>query len=167
MLITVTAATVEPVTVEEAKADLRLTHSADDALIARQIASARSTVESWTGLALAAATYQQTFGDTCGPVELPLLPATVGEVTYIDDDARVPFADYTADEIVGLVAFDGSQLTSVVVQFTTVPADISEPLKTAILLLVRAEYEAAPDDAEKLRDAALRTAYPYRRNLGA
>lgn len=166
MLITVIPATAEPVSVEEAKADLRMTHSADDDLIARQVSSARSTVEQWTGLALAAATYQQTYGDVYGPVTLPLLPATVDAVTHIDDDERVAVDPFTTDAVLGLVDFDGLS-QSVVVEFTAAPGPVPEPLKTAILLLVRAEYEAAPDDAAKLRDAALRTAYPYRRNLGA
>lgn len=165
MLITVTAATVEPVTVAEAKADLRMTHSADDALIGRQITSARSTVEQWTGLALAAATYQQTFGNTCGPIAVPLLPATIDAVTNLVDDIRVPVVGYAVDDVAGFVRA-GAYADSLVVEFTTAPGVVPEPLKSAIIMLVRREYEADPNEQQKLWDSALNCAHTYRRNLG-
>lgn len=165
MLITVTAATEEPVTLEEAKADLRMTHSSDDGLIERQITSARETVEQWTGWALAAATYKQTYGNVC-VASLSLLPATIVEVTALEDDVRVATTEYTADEIVGQITFDELAL-SAVVEFTTDPSPVSETLKSAILLLVRAEYEASPEQAEKIRANALALCYPLRRTLGA
>ena len=164
MLITVTPATTEPVTVEEAKADQRMTHSVDDDLIERQITSARETVEQWTGVALAAATYQQTYGDACHGVTVPLLPATVDAVTQIVDGERVALADYTSDAVIGWVGFP--RATSAVVEFTTAPGNVPEALKTAILLLVRREYEADSDEQRKLWEAALATAWPYRRSLG-
>ena len=164
MLITVTPATVEPVTLLEAKADIRMTHSADDALIARQITAARQLVEMWTGVALAGAVYQQTFGNACDGVTLPLLPATAVSVTQIVDNARVALTDFTDDLVLGRVYF--TRADSVVVEFQTVPGNVPAPLLTAILLLVRREYEAAPDEQHKLYEAALATAHPYRRNLG-
>ena len=164
MLITVTPATVEPVTLADAKADIRMTHSADDALITRQIASARQTVEMWTGVALAAAVYQQTFGNVRDGVTLPLLPATVASVTQIVDDARVALTEYTTDAVIGRVYFTAAD--SVVVQFQTVPGNVPAPLLTAILLLVRREYEASPDEQHKLYEAALASAHIYRRNVG-
>jgi hypothetical protein len=164
MLITVTPATVEPVTLAEAKADIRMTHSADDAMIARQITSARQTVEMWTGVALSDAVYQQTFGNVRDCVTLPLLPATVASVTQIVDNVRVALTDFTDDMLIGGVYF--ARADSVVVEFQTVPGNVPAPLLTAILLLVRREYEAAPDEQHKLYEAALATAHPYRRNLG-
>lgn len=163
MLIPVIPATVEPVTLAEAKADLRMTHDADDALISSQIASARATVEGWTGLALAAATYRQTYGDVSAPVGLPLLPAVVDNVTSVTDGVREPVSDYTADDVAGVVRASGR---SVVVEFTTAPTPLLPQLRTAILLLVRREYEASPDEQAKLFDAALATAFQCRRNLG-
>ncbi len=164
MLITVTAAVAEPVTLVEAKADIRMTHSADDALISRQITAARETVEQWTGRALAAATYQQTYGYACRGVTLPLLPATVVAVTNIEDDVRVPLTGYTQDAILGWVGFTSGD--SVVVEFTTAPGEVPQPLKSAILFLVRREYEASPDEQHKLYEAAMLMAWSYRRNLG-
>lgn len=164
MLITVTAATAEPVTVAEAKADLRMTHSADDALIGRQIASARAIVEQWTGVALAAATYQQTYGDSYGPLELPLLPATVASVTSLTDGVRGVLAGYTVDAVTGRIVSGYGQ--SLVVEFTTTPGVIPAPLKSAIMLLVRREYEADADEQANLWAAALNCAHMYRRTLG-
>jgi len=164
MLITVTAATVEPVTLAEAKADLRMTHSEDDVLIGRLIASARAIVEQWTGVSLAAATYQQTYGDSYGPLEVPLLPATVSSVTHLTDNVRGVLAGYVADGVTGSIASGYGK--SLVVEFTTAPGVIPAPLKSAILLLVRREYEADPDEQGKLWNTALACAHMYRRTLG-
>ena len=164
MLITVTPATAEPVTLADVKADIRMTHSADDALISRQITSARELVERWTGVALADAVYQQTYGNACHGVTLPILPAIVDSVTHIVDGVRVPLADYTEDAATGWVGF--TRGNSVVVEFEAVPGSVPAPLCTAILLLVRREYEASPNEQQQLYDAALMTAHPYRRILG-
>lgn len=75
MLTVTTPAAVEPVSLEEAKAHLRVAHSADDALISRLISAARETVEMHTGWALAAAGYAWEPGDDDLPV--PLQPSTV------------------------------------------------------------------------------------------
>ena len=72
MLRLMTAATVEPVSLDEAKAHLRLTDSEEDALIRAYITAAREVVERQTGYALAEATYAWSGEDV---EEIPLLPA--------------------------------------------------------------------------------------------
>lgn len=86
MLTVISPATTEPVTVEEAKQHLRVTHSADDDLIARLISSAREVIEMQTGIALAAADYEwspEVISD-----KYPLAPVTL---TSADGELPVLF----------------------------------------------------------------------------
>lgn len=169
MLRVVTPATAEPVSVEDVKLHLRVTHSADDALLASQITAAREHVEAFTGLALVAATYSwqpEAVAYAGWRPALPLWPADVSEVSYFDGTARVvaDASDYRWDNLRGEVTLGGWREASVV--FETVPDYVPEALKSAIKLRVQAEYEADPEDAARLRDASERVAWPWRRGLG-
>lgn len=170
MLRTVTAATVEPVSVLEAKAHMRVTHSADDTLIGRLITSAREWVEAETGVALADAEYvwsSERVGYYGYRASMPLWPATLDTVTYWDGEARADIEpdDYLLEDARGVLTLGTHSDPRVT--FTTAPDPIPEALKTAILLRVQADYEAPPEDAEKFRAAASHMAFPFRRNLGA
>lgn len=75
MLRLMTAATVEPVTVADAKLRLRIDGDALDAAIRDMITSAREIVELQTGYALAEASYEWT---PVGPIgDLPIQPAVI------------------------------------------------------------------------------------------
>ena len=169
MLRVVTPAVVEPVTVEDVKAHLRVTHDEDDALLGAQITSAREAIELETGVALVEAEYlwAPEHPPRCGYVaSIPLWPATVGDVTYWDGEARVD-ADpdvYLLDDFRGRLTL--GTYAQPRVAFTTAPDAIPESLKSAIKLRVMAEYEADAEEAEKLRDASLRIARLHRRNFG-
>lgn len=165
MLITVTPATTEPVTLEEAKAHLRVDHDADDALIAALVTAARESVEQFTGRALAPASYRWA-SEGYAPYIVPLWPATVTGVSYQTSNGREPVTDYVFDA-------DRSRFTSlpygahgVTVEFDAEPVNVPEPLKSAIKLRVEAQYDAAPDDRPKLLEAANALSWPYRINLG-
>ena len=170
MLRVVTAATAEPVTLVEAKAHLRVTHSADDALITRLLTAAREWVEAETGVALAAAEYvwsPERTGTYAWRPSLPLWPVTLSEVTYWDGEARVAIEadEYLLEDSRGVLTLGTHSDPRI--GFATVPDSIPEALKTAILLRVQADYEASPEDADKFRAAAGQMAFPFRRNLGA
>lgn len=164
MLITVTPATEEPVSLDEAKAHLRVDHDADDALIQALIVSGREAVEQMTGRALAAAGYRWASEDA-ESLRLPLWPAVVEAVTYLHDGQRVASESFVFDDDRSLVSSIGG-CDAVRVEFTTNPEFIPEMLKAAIKLRVEADYDASPDDKIKLVQAANMLAQPYRINMG-
>lgn len=162
MLITITPATVEPVTMTEAKEHLRVTHDEDDDLIERLITGAREFVEQQTGRALAAASYRYT-----GTLKLlPLVPAEVTSVEALQSDGVTWDADadvaYDADRNL----LTGTTRCQHKVEFTTDPGEVPQALKDAILLRVQAGYDGENGSAERYRDAAVTLAWPYRMNLG-
>ena len=169
MLRIVTPATVEPVTLTEAKEHLRVIHADDDTLLSAQITSARELVELETGVALVAAEYMWApeQAPRCGYIaNIPLWPATVDGVTYWDGTTQAAMdADaYLLDDFRGSLTLGSYARPRVT--FTTVPGTVPESLKSAIKLRVMAEYEADADEAAKLRDAATRVAWLHRRTLG-
>lgn len=176
MLIVTTAATVEPVTVAEAKAHLRETGTENDTLIGGLITAAREAVEMNTGRALAAAAYRWASEDDIEVLmHLPLWPvATVTAVSYEDaDGARQTMAvdDYTLDgdrATVAIVPPDyGVNLS---VSFTVAPSNIPVALKQSILLLVGDMFANAEatitGDTVAVNPAVDRLMTPYRVNLG-
>ena len=169
MLRVVTPAGTEPVSVADVKAHLRVTHAADDGLLGAQITAAREWIEAFTGLALVEASYAwhpEAVGRCGWRPRLPLLPADVTEVSYYDGEARVVALadDYRWDADRGVLTL--GTWSEATVEFTTEPDDIPKALLSAIKARVQAEYEADPDEAERLRDAAERMAWPWRRGLG-
>ncbi len=163
MLITVTPATVEPVTLEEAKAHLRVDHDADDGLISSLITAAREAVELFTGRALAAATYRWASED-CGPYLLPIWPASVSLVSSVVNGSRIDAESFEFDSDRSLVS--GYFGSAVRVEFATEPGPVPESLKAAIKLRIEALYDASPDEKQTLIQAADALAHPFRMNMG-
>lgn len=172
ILLTQPSEVVEPVTLAEAKAHLRVIHSSDDGLIAAQITAAREYAERFTGLAMALASWRETF-DCFAWLKLSLFPASaIDAVTYLDNSGvrqTVAATDY---------AFDGDRNTvtpvgawpsgsAVNVDFSTDPQGVPEQIKQAIVLLVKADYEGTkPEEAEGYRKAAEAKMHPFRLGLG-
>lgn len=138
MLRVVAQAAVEPVTLLEAKAHLRVDDGDSDTLIGSLITSAREIVERQTGYALAAASYEWTpEGDRVAP-----LPIEPGEVT--------------------------SDVGAYPILFTAAPVATPAALKAAILLLVGdlfASREAATEKPLTENPAVQNLMFPFRRVL--
>lgn len=98
----VTPPTAEPVSLEEAKAHLRVEHDADDVLISAQIAAAREWAEGFTGSRFLEQTWDVTLrGWPSSPYRIPVGPVgAVSSVTYRTSDgstALVPPETYRLD----------------------------------------------------------------------
>lgn len=99
-----TAPAVEPITLDEAKAHLRVDHVADDALISELIGAARQYVEDWTGRALVEQTWQLELDAwPIGQVIYLPRPRAIGitSVKYIDGDGvqqTLGSGNYVLDE---------------------------------------------------------------------
>lgn len=167
----------EPVSVQEAKAHLRVFHSRDDEMIERLIVAAREAAEQFTNRSLVAASYRWVRDGFESRFVLPLWPvAAIDAVTYLDDDdARQTVAvdDYSFDaDRLSLRPVDGwPSGTEVNVEFTTDPGDVPQAIKQAILLMVGDLYEqsnATIVGAAPARNPAIDyLLWPYRRGLGA
>ena len=160
-LTLVTAPEQEPLTLEEAKAQLRLDFDEDDALVRRLIIAARMWVEGQTKKALMTQTWDQTI-DWCWPVKfgLPWIefeknPVTsVTSITYQSGASPQPTLNATQYTVVSrehssyiAPAYGVSWPTplsvpeAVTVRFIAGYTDVPEPLKHAVAMLVAHWYE--------------------------
>lgn len=88
--VLVTAPSVEPLTLTEAKLYLRVDQSTEDNLISGMVVAARQWVETYTRRALVTQTWDfryEFFMDTRQPLILPKAPLqSVTSITYLDED---------------------------------------------------------------------------------
>jgi uncharacterized phiE125 gp8 family phage protein len=168
-LTLVTGPTVEPVTVTEAKSQLRLDIADDDTYIGTLITAAREWVEGQTKRALVAQTWDWAI-DYGFPwrqgyrIDLPLNPViSVASIAYVDDAGNA--ATWAADQYTAVCRQNGSFIVpaynvslpvirnvpnAITVRFTAGFYDntaspetgsVPQPLKQAIILLVAHWYE--------------------------
>lgn len=157
-----------PVTLEEAKAHLRVDHADDDAMISAFIAAATEHLDGYRGVlgrALVNQTWRQDFDGFCRVLRLPF--PDVSEATVAYDDASgtvqtVGVSDYRilADGIGPYLAAslntawpssNGAE-NSVRVTFTAgfgTAAEVPSPIKAAILLMVGDLYEHRQTASER------------------
>ncbi len=107
----ITAPTVEPVTLAEAKVDLRVDHTDDDTLITALIVAGRQRCEELANRALINRTLEMALCEwPCNAIALPYPPlVSVTSVTYYDEDnsaGTMSSSDYIAitDVEPGLIA---------------------------------------------------------------
>lgn len=118
---------VEPITLAEAKAHLRVTHSAEDDLIDGLITAARQHAEEYTKRAFITQTWEVTLDAfPTGQIRLPRPP--------LQEVAEVAYTDGNGDE-------------QTVASFTTRP----HPVAPAIYPLYAAEWPIALDDVGAVR----------------
>lgn len=152
-LVETTPPGAEPVTLDEAKAHLRLVHDSEDETVRGLIAAARQACEDFTGRALIARGYslfldQWPAEDRGGGVQLPRPPmlSVSGIYVYADDDTALEFpaAGYFVD---------AAAMPARVVLRAAVSPPLPLRVASGIEIRYRAGYGAAPDAVP----AALRT----------
>jgi hypothetical protein len=131
---------VEPVSLTEARAHLRVTLDAEDGLISALVTAARERIEAELGLVLIATQFRQSF-DRPAPDPVELARGPVMSLDHVSDDRRT--IDFTAG-------------------FGTEPADVPGPLKQAILMLVAFAFEHRGGDEAASLTLAEPWLAPYR-----
>lgn len=98
----ITAPTVEPLTLAEAKAHLRVDHTDDDSLIAIYLAAARADCEEWTARAFVTQTWELVLDEfPDDEIQIPRPPLqSVESIKYDDGDGveqTLATTEYTVD----------------------------------------------------------------------
>jgi len=173
MALKLITAGTQAVSTSDAKAHLRVTDSAEDALITALVQAAQAHVEAVLGAPLTSETWEQSFDGFCGPLVLLKQPVTaVASVKYDVDAVETTLdpADYRVDLPGRRVWTDSTwpttdDLASVRVRFTCGFAALPAPLKAAVLLIVGDLY--ANREAKQAADLTSnptidRLLWPYR-----
>lgn len=185
----ITAATIEPVSLTEAKAHLRITDSNSDTLITSLIAAARQHCEAITNRALASVTYELIMDSFPEKIVLPMSPVeSVTSIKYKDSDgiettlASTEYILYNSEPAVVIpdygISFPsftpyptGAIKIRFVAGYKTTSTDASllipEAIKQAILLIIGHFYENRQEyivgqTIAKIPLAAEALLYPYR-----
>jgi uncharacterized phiE125 gp8 family phage protein len=160
-LILISGPAVEPVTLAEAKAHLRVDTNAEDTLIASLIVTARLQVEAAAGLALVTQgwSWLRDAWPPCATLDLPLRPVqSIAAVRLYDESGAATTLDPASYFLDGAGApprlvrqgaltwlKPGRVANGIEIAFTAgygpTAADVPAPIRQAILLLVAHWYE--------------------------
>lgn len=150
----VTAPTIEPVSLTEAKDHLRIDHTYEDALIAALIRTARELVETHTGRTLITSTwdyYLQEF-PACGYIDLPAAPLqSVTSIKYTDSGGT----ETTWGSSNYLVSTRGVLGRIVPAYGVSWPSFTERPLDAVVVRYVAGYGSGAGDVPETIRAAML------------
>jgi len=156
MIKVITPPTDEPITLAEAKANLRVIGTDEDTDITRMIRAARQMAEERLNRALMPQTLAFGADGFCMVLKVPRPPLReINSITYVDSDGTPqPLADYLVDEFADpptISAAPGAswpstraQAGAVIVQYQAGYADASsvpEPIRQWMLLAINAFYE--------------------------
>jgi uncharacterized phiE125 gp8 family phage protein len=186
-LVLTAAAGVEPISLAQAKAQLRVDTSDEDALIGSLIATARSYVERTLGLALITQgwSYYLDHWPRSGVIALPIRPVQTvtavkvhdasGGVTTLDESAYAVDALSQPGRLSVMAAMPpvaARQLNAFEIDFTAGYGDeaenVPEPIRQALLLLVahwfeRREPVAFNEGPQEIPMSVAALLAPYRR----
>jgi uncharacterized phiE125 gp8 family phage protein len=173
-LVEAAAATVEPVSVAEAKAHCRVDTTADDALLGSMITTARVYVETRTNRQLNTATFQLYMDSFPATIELPRSPlGAVSSIVYYDSlnvSQTLATTEYTVDSrrepATIAPAYGKSWPTTydipnaVCITYTagygSAASDVPVPIKQAVLMHVAHQYDnRSASDTQDVRAVPL------------
>lgn len=173
---------IEPLTLTEAKAFLRVEHTAEDELIGALIKAARCAVETATRRALITQGFRIVLdcwpqsGRINSPVS-PLRSVTAARVRALDGSASdLALSVFTLDTVSspGVIDFErgaaaepGQRIAGIEIEITAgygeTAASVPEPLRQATRLLIARDYEQRDKiESGKLPDAVAALIAPYR-----
>lgn len=184
-LVMATAPAVEPVSLAEAKAHLRIDHDVEDALITSLIITSRLHIEAALGLALITQDWMLRLDrwPEDDAVLLPIRPVQSVEAVRIAD-AGGDFDDVTAESYsvdglsnpprlvpTGVWSKPGVTVQGIEIAFTAgygdEPGDVPQPIRQALLMLIAHWYEhrepmAIGTPAARIPDTISALLAPYR-----
>jgi uncharacterized phiE125 gp8 family phage protein len=161
---------ITPVSLADVKAQLRVDHTDDDAMIGALLMAATERFDGWTGTlgrSLVEQTWRQEFACFAGCLRLPLAPVlSVESITYFDgenaqqtidasvyalfSDARGPYVglkpdqswpgNYARRDAIS-VTFKAGYVTTPAQGETPARSTVPEPIKLAIILQVKLNYD--------------------------
>jgi len=161
----VTAPGIEPISLQEAKDHLRVTHAVEDALIDQLIVAARQHIDGrdgWLGRQLITAIWDLTLDrfPAADYISLPLPPVqSITSITYIDDNGTQqtlssakyvlsagkhwrPRADLAYDEIWPTTRDQpGAVTVRIVCGYGSNPADVPASITAALKIMIGDLYE--------------------------
>lgn len=165
MLVRTVNPTWEPLTLEEAKAHLRVEHPVDDTLIEALITAARGYAETFLRRAIPACTYRLYLDSFPCVIRLEVPPVrSVASIVYVDgdgDDTTLATDQYTTDvqsEPARITPAYGlswpttrGQVNAVYVEFAAgwaTAADVPREIRQAMLLMIGKWYATREADSE-------------------
>ena len=181
----ITAPTIEPVTLEEAKSHLRVEHDAEDVLITSLIAAARQSAEQYTNRAFLTQTLEEAFLPPASDNDdvlfrLGRTPVqSVTSITYLDvlgeaqpwakTDNWILFDMVQPEQILlrhnALIPKMLDRVDAVKIRYVagwSSVSDVPAPIKQAMLLMIGKWYEFREDSVQRMPTASEHLLQPYR-----
>lgn len=172
------APVAEPVTLNEAKEQLRVQHSLEDAYISSLIVAARERAESYCNRFFTEQTVTTVFFGTYfndNEIELPYPDInSIVSVKYLDDSnatQTIDALDYYFDPFVSVLYFDSlPSAKNYQIQIVTKAPSVMASAKQAILMMVTDMYEIRTESIlgtfVSMNPAVKSLLYPYRVKMG-
>lgn len=191
--IRVTPPDITPVSLTDVKAQLHVDHTDDDTMIGALLTAATEHFDGWTGIlgrCLVEQTWQQDFSCFADCLRLPLAPAlSVDSITYFDgenaqqtldasvyalfSDSRSPYVglkpdqswpgSYSRRDAIS-VTFKAGYSTTPAEGETPAQSSVPEPIKLAIILHVKLNYDPLDSSARESYQRAIDALVaPFRR----
>lgn len=137
--VVTTAPTAQPISLDDAKAQCRVTGASHDASLTLYIGAAVGLVEKWTGIFLAEQTVTLTRASFDLAMPLPVVPASAVEIKYYDSAGDEQTLDTGAYRLVG-----AGTLSSAIELIGQAPATTIR--SDAVTVAVSAGFLTVPDD---------------------